>query len=486
MNSKNDIANAFDNITYNKGAAVIGMFEQWIGPDPFRRGVRRYLAAHADGNATAMDFLTALSLSAGRGDIGPAWVSFLDQPGVPLVTASLQCAPGQPPVLQLSQRRFLPLGSTPPPGQLWQIPVCMRYGVGLKPYCTLFPAASAKVPLLAVRGCPDWLVLNAGDAGYYRTLYHGRLAESVLTDVERIGNLGDMQALARGGDVPEADALQSAADFAKSPTRQVVEMTIGIVAGIGDTLVPEDLRPNYQRFVLKTYGQRARELGWLPKPGDSDDVRLLRPELVGFVADDGDDPALVRQAAELARKWLDDYNAIPEDVVSRVLGAAAMHGNRELYDRFAAELAKTEDSQVREEILGAMARFRDPALIKQNFNLLLRGEIDPREGMGLLYGPLGDVETRAIPFELVRANYDQLVARLPSTVDSDMAATLPEVGASFCDERSRGEVASFFKDRAAKASGGPRMLAQALESIGQCIAIRKLQEPSVAAFLRNY
>ena len=174
------------------------------------------------------------------------------------------------------------------------------------------------------------------------------------------------------------------------------------------------------------------------------------------MVDRGEDKPWRAEAGELARKWLDDYNAIPEDVVSRVLGAAAMHGNRELYDRFAAELAKTEDSQVREEILGAMARFRDPALIKQNFNLLLRGEIDQREGMGLLYGPLGDVETRAIPFELITANYDQLVARLPSTVDSDMAATLPEVGASFCDERSRGEVASFFKDRAAKASGSPQ------------------------------
>ena len=32
IESKDDINNAFDNITYSKGAAVIGMFENWMTP----------------------------------------------------------------------------------------------------------------------------------------------------------------------------------------------------------------------------------------------------------------------------------------------------------------------------------------------------------------------------------------------------------------------------------------------------------------------
>src|SRR5437879_2989592 len=47
--SEGDIKTAFDGITYQKGAAVIGMFEAWIGPDKFRAGVHRYLTEHADG-----------------------------------------------------------------------------------------------------------------------------------------------------------------------------------------------------------------------------------------------------------------------------------------------------------------------------------------------------------------------------------------------------------------------------------------------------
>ncbi len=347
VSSKNDIANAFDNITYDKGAAVIGMFEHWIGPDVFRRGVQQYLARHADRNATAADFLSAVSAAAGR-NIGPAFSTFLDQPGVPLVTAALQCAAGQPPALELSQRRFLPLGSTPPSGQLWQVPVCSRFDGGSQPDCTLLQAAGARVRIPAGENCHAWLLLNAADAGYYLTLYRGDLLGRVLEDggkrlspAERIGVLGDVQALVRGGEMPAQEALRIVPEFANDPTRQVVGATIRIVESIGRTLVPQDLRPNYERFVRKTYGQRARDLGWLGKPGESDEVRLLRPELVSFVANEGEDPVLAEQAGQLAREWLDDHNALPADVVESVLETAARNGGRELYNRFTAELAKS-------------------------------------------------------------------------------------------------------------------------------------------------
>ncbi|HEY1250046.1 MAG TPA: M1 family metallopeptidase, partial [Thermoanaerobaculia bacterium] len=55
--SDDDIVNAFDPISYQKGAAVIAMFESWIGEEKFRAGVHAYLVAHANGNATERDFL---------------------------------------------------------------------------------------------------------------------------------------------------------------------------------------------------------------------------------------------------------------------------------------------------------------------------------------------------------------------------------------------------------------------------------------------
>ena len=66
IESKGDIGNAFDSITYLKGAAVIGMFENWMGPEDFRQGVQRYMKQYAFKNATAPEFLDSLS-SSGKG-----------------------------------------------------------------------------------------------------------------------------------------------------------------------------------------------------------------------------------------------------------------------------------------------------------------------------------------------------------------------------------------------------------------------------------
>ncbi|GBL39952.1 aminopeptidase M1 [Nitrospirota bacterium] len=50
----------FDVLTYEKGASVLRMLEQHIGPTVFRDGVRDYLQAHAYGNADTNDLWVSL------------------------------------------------------------------------------------------------------------------------------------------------------------------------------------------------------------------------------------------------------------------------------------------------------------------------------------------------------------------------------------------------------------------------------------------
>src|SRR5437764_6100594 len=66
IQSTHDIHNAFDTITYSKGAAVLAMLEQWVGERPFQKGLRQYLTRHAWGNATAADLIAAEIAAAGR------------------------------------------------------------------------------------------------------------------------------------------------------------------------------------------------------------------------------------------------------------------------------------------------------------------------------------------------------------------------------------------------------------------------------------
>ena len=95
IEAKDDINNAFDGITYQKGAAVIGMFESWMGPKDFQKGVQSYMKQYAFRATTAGDFLDSLS-SAGKKDITRAFSTFLNQAGVPVVSVALQCDNGAP------------------------------------------------------------------------------------------------------------------------------------------------------------------------------------------------------------------------------------------------------------------------------------------------------------------------------------------------------------------------------------------------------
>ena len=67
IENDSDIANAFDSISYEKGAAVIGMFESWLGEKAFQNGVRQYMKQFADRAATTADFLAAV----GKGAMSP-------------------------------------------------------------------------------------------------------------------------------------------------------------------------------------------------------------------------------------------------------------------------------------------------------------------------------------------------------------------------------------------------------------------------------
>src|SRR5882762_9213820 len=106
---------AADDLAYKKGQAVLGMFEQWLGPETFRAGVIAYLKEHEWGNAVGSDLWDALSKASGK-DASAAMSTFLDQEGVPLVTASV-LPDGR---VKLSQKRFLGDGITPPPEKLWR------------------------------------------------------------------------------------------------------------------------------------------------------------------------------------------------------------------------------------------------------------------------------------------------------------------------------------------------------------------------------
>src|SRR5262245_8497364 len=170
VNTNDEANGVFDDITYDKGGGVLSMLERYVGEREFRDGVRMYLKQHADGTATAEDFIEAIAAASHRGDIQKAFQSFISQPGVPLVSARLDCGDGAHPRLALHPSRYAPLGSAIQPDKSqWEIPFCASWqdGDGRTSQCTLLAERSQSLSLKAST-CPAALLPNADGAGYYR------------------------------------------------------------------------------------------------------------------------------------------------------------------------------------------------------------------------------------------------------------------------------------------------------------------------------
>ncbi len=491
IESKGDIGNAFDGITYQKGAAVISMFEAWMGPEPFRDGVRRYLSRHAHKNATAADFLDALGSA--TGEIKSAFSTFLDQAGVPVVSASVDCSQ-QPPVLHLEQGRFLPLGSKASGAESWDIPLCIRYGTGAEVHTDCGLMSKLRMDR-ALKGCPAWVEANDHAKGYYRVDYKGGMLSALVKgDVhhrldapERVDLIGNAQAMTTAGRLTAVDALGLVETFHADPEREVVERALDVALSSREDLVPSELTPNYQRFLQKNFQSRARALGWIPQQGETEDARLLRPTLVRVIATYGGDRELARQAQDLAGRWLQDHAAVSPEVVGAVLNTAAYYGDLALFNRYLAEFKKTQDRQEKQRLLRAMTSFRDRGAIEAAMQSVLSGNISLADGFTLMIAPgQSQSDTRRMPFEFVKSHYQEIIKGKPSIFGFDLGAFLPRVGSSFCDKQSRQELESFFGSRVAEYEGGKRALAQVVEGINQCIANKAAQGPSVAAFLRKY
>ncbi len=367
------------------------------------------------------------------------------------------------------------------------MPVCARTGdPGAATACTLLAEPTGS---LALPGpCPARVLANA-ENGYYRVLYKGSLLGKVLADRgrhltpgERVATLSDAAALARSGDVPMATALALVPVFASDPDRPVVEAVQKIAAAPRDLLVADEMRPRYRQFVSDAFGARAHALGWVPRPGEDEDTQLLRAELVPFVANEGDEPALVAQAGALAKAWLEDRKAVDPLLSSEVLGVAARHGGMELFQAYLAAARKATD---RRERTAASRRARAlPRSGRRSCGARPDALGRVRRARVGVHPPRGvhEPETRPEAWAFLKANFEKLTARLPR----ESPARFPSLAAGFSDANRRAEVEAFFKDKAPKYMGGPRVLLQTLEQIQLRAAFKAAQQESVSEFLSHY
>jgi len=179
-----DAESMFDLLTYQKGAAVVRMLEQFLGEAVFRDGVRRYLSAHLGGNTDNEDLWTALEEASGEpvGDLMHAWIF---RGGFPIVEGTVE---GDSCTLVQSRFRYDGVEED----DRWQVPVRLRTTVGEQ------RVLLGDSPVVLDLDGP-LVTLHAGADGFYRSEVDVSPDPGRLTAVERAMYVDDRWAGTLGG-----------------------------------------------------------------------------------------------------------------------------------------------------------------------------------------------------------------------------------------------------------------------------------------------
>jgi alanyl aminopeptidase len=486
VDSVDNLLQSADELTYEKGRAVLGMIEAWVGPEAFQRGVRDYLAAHEWKNATAADLWTALSTAAHRDVRGPM-ESFLDQPGVPIVSAEL-IEGGR--AVRLTQSRFANAGATPPTPTLWRVPVTLKYtdGDATRTTTVLLGARAQDVKLRADNLPVVWIHPNASERGYYRWKVAPVLLRTTAENAtrrldarERVGFVGNLSALLDGGLVSGADYLRALAHFGRDPEPDVVQAVLGALAKVRRAFVTDDVRGPFASYVRRTLGPALDRIGLSRREGEPEGDTALRSGLLLWLGRDGGDPRIAPMAASLAHSYLDDPSAVDPSVASVSLGLAARSGDRALFEELRKRFETTKVPAERSRYLSALGEFREPALVDEALAYALSGPLRPQEVPAIPRSIIASGEDGGRAFRWLRQNYEAVAGRIPPMYAPFMA---PMALGGACSAERIQAARTFFAEPGHQGPGTAAQLAKATETAEDCVRLRAREGASVTAYLR--
>jgi aminopeptidase N len=374
--NESQAANAFDAITYGKGQAFLRMLEAYLGEEPFRKGIRAYMAKHQYSNTTSADLWAALEKASGK-PVEKLAADWTTQPGFPVLKVSQVCEDGKRKVT-LAQEQFR-LDEPATQKRLWNVPVQVGTVNG-KAYTTLLSGPSTT---LVQGGCDGTLVVDPASVGFFRVQYDqssfdalaGQVAK--LPDTTRLKLQADAWGMVMANRMQLDGYLKLVAKYSAEPRYAVWDGILNNLSALERMAVGEPERPLLQRFMQELVAPKFRQLGWDEKTGEPMEDRQLRSRMAGALARAGDPAAIAQGRARFAR-YLVDPSSVSPSMIDFVMTVAGRNADTATYDALAARALQTQSNEERNRFGGALARASDPALAGRTLQLALSPDLPPQ------------------------------------------------------------------------------------------------------------
>ncbi|QPQ54998.1 ERAP1-like C-terminal domain-containing protein [Allosphingosinicella flava] len=378
INTVEQASQAFDAISYEKGEAVITMLEDYVGADAWRAGVRDYISTYKYGNTVSDNLWGKVEKAAGK-PITAIAHDFTLQPGVPLIRVESATCEGGATQVRLSQGEFTRDRMDKQPLR-WRVPV-IAATLGGREARQLVEGGSAA---FTVPGCGPLLV-NSGQAGYYRTLYTPAMLDQLtaryggLEPIDQLGLLADTWSLGLAGYQPASEALDLIAAVPDNANPRVWSSVGNILSQIYGMYEGDAARQaQVARYASARLSSVLNRLGWEPRPNERETEAVLRSSLISILGSVGD-PAVV---AEANRRYA--AGPLSGPLRSAILGVVAANLDAKGWEALRAQAKGEQNKLVRSQLYRLLGSAKDEALARRALDLALSGEPDATDSSQII------------------------------------------------------------------------------------------------------
>lgn len=467
-------------LSYYKGKSVIGMFEKAVGADVFREGVVDYIRKFSRGSATAGDFWASIDVGADF-DVASGFASFVDQTGIPLVSVK----PVGGGYYEFSQSRLVTGTGEYEQEPPWIMPLTFTYlsGDTLQSGSFVLDSESQTIDL---GKDVAWIMPNGNQEGYYRWQIPDdmltRLSQDSQTHLnarERMGLLTNLWALLSTEKINANDYLAALLATSADNNAAVLAAMLDQLGSASETLITAELREPYAAYVRTLLMPTFDRIGAQAIPGEDTAQASLRPRVLGWLADDGEDENIRQINTNLAQRFL--AGEIPaSNLVNLALRDMARRGDQELFDELRQRFEAADSPGERRRFIRALSVFRNPGVVQHALEYALSGSLQPNDISVVVQGATDWPENNAMVFAWLR----QHDAELRKLVPEGLMARLPSAIA-LCSPKTLPAIIEFYGDPERQVPGIEDVLKRVQARVDECWAFRQRELQSVSSYLES-
>uniref|UniRef100_A0A250YLM6 Aminopeptidase n=1 Tax=Castor canadensis TaxID=51338 RepID=A0A250YLM6_CASCN len=482
-----EVDEIFDAISYSKGASVIRMLHDYIGDKDFKRGMNMYLTKFQQKNAATEDLWESLENASGK-PIAAVMNTWTKQMGFPLIYVEDEQVEDDR-LLRLSQKKFCASG--PFVGEdcpQWMVPITISTSEDPNQAKLKILMDKSEMNVVLKNVNPDqWVKLNLGTVGFYRTQYSSAMLESLLPGirdlslppVDRLGLQNDLFSLARAGIISTVEVLKVMEAFVNEPN-YTVWSDLSCNLGILSTLLSHtDFYEEIQEFVKDVFSPIGERLGWDPKPGEGHLDALLRGLVLGKLGKAGH-KATLEEARRRFKDHVEGKQILSADLRSPVYLTVLKHGDGttlEIMLKLHKQADMQEEKNRIERVLGATL---SPELIQKVLTFALSEEVRPQDTVSVIGGVAGGSKHgRKAAWKFIKDNWEELYNRYQGGFLISRLIKLSVEG--FAVDKMAGEVKAFFESHPAPSA--ERTIQQCCENILLNAAWLKRDAESIHQYL---